>query len=107
MKFSVKDNHLLKYEETRKNQIDLQNKEFKGKSFTDYLLELDFENIKTMWISKRPVTKMSHRNSKSISPRGGASAHIDLIIQLHKPCNALKFGPSKDFSEVMLKPKRK
>jgi hypothetical protein len=25
---------------------------------------------------------------------------LDIMIQLKKPCQALKFGPSKDFSEV-------
>ena len=50
IKFSIRGNRLLNYEETREKQKALQLAE--RRTFTDYLLELDFENIKTVWICR-------------------------------------------------------
>lgn len=54
IKFAVHNNGLLKYEETRQNQLKLQLEDAKSKRmpFADYLLELNFDNIKSLWISK-------------------------------------------------------
>lgn len=54
IKMSVHNNSLLKYEETRDKQLQLQldDAKIRRSSFADYLLELDFDNIKSLWISK-------------------------------------------------------
>lgn len=52
IKFSIQDNVLLKYEESRPSNFQFQQDHFRGKRFVEYVLELDFKNIKKMWISR-------------------------------------------------------
>jgi hypothetical protein len=54
IKFSIIGDPLLKYEETRTSQLKLQQDSLSQRQnkFVDYLLELDFTNIKSVWINK-------------------------------------------------------
>jgi len=134
IKLSIHNNSLLKYEETREKQVQLQLDEAKTKRnpFSDYLCEINFDNIKTVWICKskpQPRDKMrsndQKRQSQSIGRRfnepqsnngfqfyqksqfleekeypNRKMTYLNIVIQLKKPCPALKFGPNVDFSEV-------
>lgn len=81
----------------------------KGRRYTDYLLELDFQNIKTVWISKSKIPgrrqETSRPNERSFNHFEEAKecepseVYLRLVIQMRRPVPASKFGPSHDFSE--------
>jgi len=137
IKLSIHNNSLLKYEETREKQVQLQLDDAKTKRnpFSDYLCEINFDNIKTVWICKsKPQprdTMRSNNNNKNDQKRQSQSigrrfnepqsnngfqfyqksqfleekeypnrkmTYLNIVIQLKKPCPALKFGPNVDFS---------
>lgn len=76
----MQHNRLLKYEETREKQVQLQEDNRSrgeqigyGRSpFTDYLLELDFDNIKNLWISKSKLREGRGHHHEQRRPSQGA-----------------------------------
>lgn len=119
IKFSIQDNVLLKYEESRPSNFQFQQDHFRGKRFVEYVLELDFKNIKKMWISRDTRLRQGSAfkngamregkffygpnkdgDNKQRYAQGGKLTQLTILIQLKRPCQALKYGPYKDFSTV-------
>lgn len=57
LKFAVRDNVLLPLEETRHGQLELQQAfmRLNKRKFIDYLVEIDFMNVKRIWVAKKPI----------------------------------------------------
>ena len=76
-------------------------------AYTDYLANVEFENIKNLWIWRHKVETKDYEQYRNQGKErldkwrfSKQFENVILLIQLDRPCSTLKFGPQMTNFEV-------
>ena len=92
IKFSIKGNKLLRFEESRHEELKKQMQLRDVDKFSNYEITIDFKNLKHVWIMRDMNWKRDPRETRNCS-------QMTILFQLKRPCEAMKFTAWKKESD--------